>query len=46
MIHQDPRDPAPEIVDDPKKSQDHDREIQTDQDDQKEDYQYTDWASI
>ena len=46
MIYEDPREHAPEIVDDQKKSQNHDKEITTEKKDDDSDYQYTDWASI
>ena len=46
MIYEVPRDYAPEIVDDQKKSQDHDKEIKTEKENTDDTYQYTDWASI
>jgi hypothetical protein len=46
MIYEDPRERAPEIDDDQKKSQDHDKETNSEKEDKNDAYQYTDWASI
>ena len=46
MLHEDPRDYAPEVENDPKTSPDQEKEIKTEKDDAEGTYQYTDWASI
>jgi hypothetical protein len=46
MIYDDPRADAPEIVEDQKKSQDTDNHTKPEKVAPKDDYRYTDWASI
>lgn len=46
MAYQDPREQKREIEDDHHKVQDRDKEIKTEDADPKDDYKYSDWASI
>jgi len=46
MTCEDPRDQKPEVEDDPQTTQDHEKEIKTNDDEKDSEYRYTDWASI